>query len=61
MEVSKWFLVVPILAALISALLSLWLADSKLGNYRCLRLHVFISTVVDCLIFVTKEFDFENE
>ena len=54
---TKWYLVITLSMACLSALLTGWMADAKLGNYRLLRFGVallFIYAVLNCLLLVLE-------
>ena len=60
---STQYLLVPIIFALVSAPLSGWLADAKLGNYKVFRVGVvllFISAVMNCLFLILEALVLEN-
>ena len=60
---SKWFLLISMMITLVSAPLSGWLADTKLGNYKVFRVGVvllFISTVMNCLFLILEALVWES-
>ena len=60
---SKWFLPISMMITLVSAPLSGWLADARLGNYKTFRIGVvllFISTVMNCLFLILEALVWES-
>ena len=60
---SKWLMVIPALAAFVSAPLSGWLADAKFGNYKVFRAGatlLFISKAMNCLFLILEELVWES-
>ncbi len=54
----KWLAVVPIATALLSAVVSGWLADAKLGNYRVVKaglILLFIASVLASVLVLSDE------
>ena len=55
----KWISTIPLLlSVIVSAPLSGWLADAKLGNFKVFRVGavlLFISTVITCLFMILEE------
>ena len=50
----KWMLVIPALIGLLGAVLSGWLADAKLGNYRVMKYSIILMFITSiCLSIVT--------
>ena len=53
----QWLIFVPAAVAFVSAPLSGWLADTKLGNYKVFRVGavlLFIATVMNCLLLILE-------
>ena len=60
---SAKYILGPIILAFVSAPLSGWLADAKLGNYKVFRFGVvlsFISALMNCLILILKALVWES-
>ena len=60
---SRWFLEIPVMISLVSAPLSGWLADTRLGNYKTFRFGfvlLFISTVMSCLFLILEALVLES-
>ena len=60
---STLYLLIPVIFAFVSAPLSGWLADAKLGNYKVFRINVvllFISAVMNCLFLILEALVLEN-
>ncbi len=55
----KWLLVFPVFVALVGSILSGWLADAKLGNYKVIRwafVLLFIAQTIVCVYFVVGKY-----
>ena len=60
---AKWFFPIPMMIILVSAPLSGWLADTRLGNYKTFQIGVvllFISTVLNCLFLILEALLWES-
>ncbi len=56
--------VVPVVAWLLTAIVSGWIADTKLGNYKTIKLGLtvlFVATVVDCITVLIKVSYYTNK
>ena len=60
---STLYLLIPVIFAFVSAPVSGWLADAKLGNYKVFRVSVvllFISAVMNCLFLILEALVLES-
>ena len=60
---SRLYLLIPLFFALVSAPLSGWLADARLGNYKVFRFGIvllFISAVMNCLFLILEALVLES-
>ncbi len=57
--VSILIAIVLVCSLVISAPLSGWLADAKLGNLKVHKIGIFLTTLVTCVLMLTTELSFQ--